>query len=114
MNRNVFAVATAILLAFTQLAAQDLRGWCFPAEGCMGVQIPIGSGTYGACESSCTLTNPVAIRDMEATLYDEVCEGDWMENGSMSNRIMFIKQSSGQTRMFAIREGWTEQLERCK
>ena len=114
MNRITTVLATVLSLAFTPLAAQDLRGWCFPVNECMGEQIPIGSGTYDTCEESCTLTNPVPVRDMEATLYDEVCRGDWMENGSMSNRIMFIKQSSGQTRMFAIREGWTQQLERCK
>jgi hypothetical protein len=114
MTRIKFALATALSLAFTPLAAQDLSGWCLPADECMGVQMPIGSGTYDTCEERCTLTNPVPVRDMDATLYDEVCRGDWMENGSMTNRIMFIKQSSDQTRMFAIREGWITQLERCK
>ena len=113
MTRITFAFATALSLAFTPLAAQDLGGWCLPADECMGVQMPIGSGTYDTCEERCTLTNPVPVRDMDATLYDEVCRGDWMENGSMTNRIMLIKQSSNQTRMFAIREGWITQLERC-
>ncbi len=110
MTRIKLAIATVLSLAFTPLAAQDLRGWCFPAEECMGVQIPIGSGTYGACDSSCTLTNPVAIRDMEATLYDEVCEGDW---GSNSIRTMFVSQSYGE-RMFAIDDFSIIELERCR
>lgn len=114
MHKAAVAVFFGFVLLSEPADAQDLRNWCFPADACMGAPIPIGSGTYETCEETCTLTNPVAVRDMEATLYDEVCRGDWMENGSMSNRIMFIKQSSGQTRMFAIREGWTEQLERCK
>ena len=114
MNRITFAITAVLSLAFTPLAAQDLSGWCLPADECMGVQMPIGSGTYDTCEERCTLTNPVPVRDMDATLYDEVCRGDWMENGSMTNRIMLIKQSSNQTRMFAIREGWITQLERCK
>ena len=110
MTRVTFVLITMLTLVFTPLAAQDLRGWCFPAEGCMGVQIPIGSGTYGACESSCTLTNPVAIRDMEATLYDEVCKGDW---GSNSIRKMFVSQSYGE-RMFAIDGDSIIELERCR
>ena len=114
MSRITFALATILSLAFTPLASQDLSGWCYPVNECMGEQIPLGSGSYNTCEETCTLTNPVPVRGMEATLYDEVCQGDWMENGSMINRIMFIKQSSDQTRMFAIREGWIEQLERCK
>jgi hypothetical protein len=114
MKRMIFPLATALSLAFTPLTAQDLSGWCIPAGACMGVQMPIGSGTYDTCEERCTLTNPVPVRDMDATLYDEVCRGDWMENGTITNRIMLIKQSSNQTRMFAIREGWITQLERCK
>lgn len=114
MTRITFALTTVLSLAFTPLTAQDLSGWCLPADECMGVQMPIGSGTYDTCEERCTLTNPVPVRDMDATLYDEVCRGDWMENGSMTNRIMLIKQSSDQTRMFAIREGWITQLELCK
>ena len=114
MTRITFALTTVLSLAFTPLTAQDLSGWCLPADECMGVQMPIGSGTYDTCEERCTLTNPVPVRDMDATLYDEVCRGDWMENGSMTNRIMLIKQASNQTRMFAIREGWITQLERCK
>jgi hypothetical protein len=94
-------------------SAQSLKGWCYPADDCMGTQIPIGSGTYDTCEETCTLTNPVSVRDMEATLYDVVCRGDWMEGGSISNRIMFIKQSLDQIRMFAISENSVTQLERC-
>ena len=113
MTRFATAIATALSLAFTPLTAQDLKGWCFPADGCMGVQIPIGSGTYETCEETCTLTNPVAVRDMEATLYDEACRGDWMEGGTITNRIMFIKQTSDRTRMFEVRNSWIGELERC-
>ena len=113
MTRFATAIATALSLAFTPLTAQDLKGWCFPADGCMGVQIPIGSGTYETCEETCTLTNPVAVRDMEATLYDVVCRGDWMQGGSITNRVMFIKQTSDQTRMFSVGKSWIGELERC-
>ncbi|MEC7963166.1 MAG: hypothetical protein VX201_07835 [Pseudomonadota bacterium] len=94
-------------------SAQDLEGWCYPANDCIGAQIPLGSGTYDTCEETCTLTNPVSVRDMEATLFDVVCRGDWMEAGSMSSRLMIIKQASDQTRMFAIGENSVTQLERC-
>ena len=114
MHRATVAVIFSASLFSGTASAQDLSGWCLPADECMGVQMPIGSGTYDTCEERCTLTNPVPVRDMDATLYDEVCRGDWMENGSMTNRIMLIKQASNQTRMFAIREGWITQLERCK
>ena len=114
MTRITFALATVLSLAFTPLAAQDLRGWCFPADACMGAPLPIGSGTYEGCEETCTLTNPVAVRDMEATLYDEVCRGGWMQGGTITNRIMFIKQTSDRTRMFQVGESWISELERCK
>ena len=114
MHRVTVAVIFSASLFSGAASAQDLRGWCYPVNECMGEQIPVGSGSYNTCEEICTLTNPVPVRGMEATFYDEVCQGDWMENGSMTNRIMFIKQSSDQTRMFAIREGWITQLERCK
>ena len=110
MTRVTFVLITMLTLVFTPLAAQDLRGWCYPVNECMGEQIPIGSGTYGTCESPCTLTNPVAIRDMEATLYDGVCEGDW---GSNSIRTMFVSQSYGE-RMFAIDGFSIIELERCR
>jgi hypothetical protein len=103
-----------MILLTGQASAQELRGWCFAADECMGVQIPIGSGTYNTCEETCTLTNPVSVRGMEATLYDEVCQGDWMAHGSITNRVMFISQVSDQIRMFAVREHWITELERCE
>jgi len=114
MTRLSLFISTLLSLAVTPAAAQDLRGWCFPANECMGVQIPIGSGTYDTCEETCSLSNPVAVRGMDATLYDEVCRGDWMQGGTITNRIMFIKQTSDRTRMFQVRESWIGELERCK
>ena len=110
--------AVAVFFGFALLSgpanAQDLRGWCYPADACMGAPIPIGSGTYETCEETCTLTNPVAVRDMEATLYDEVCNASWLEIGeTITNRIMFIKQTSDRTRMFEVRKSWIGELERC-
>ncbi len=110
MRKVVIAGFIGVGLLSGSASAQSLKGWCYPVDGCMGEQIPIGSGTYGKCDSSCTLTNPVPIRDMEATLYDEVCGGDW---GSMTNRIMFVKHSHDQIRMFAINEYQVTELEIC-
>lgn len=109
--------AVAVFFGFVSLSgpanAQDLRGWCYPADACMGAPIPIGSGTYETCEETCTLTNPVAVRDMEATLYDGVCRGDWMQGGSITTRVMFLKQTSIETRMFSISDYSVTELERC-
>ena len=113
MRKVLVAGIVGVGLLSGSASAQDLRGWCFPADDCMGTQIPIGSGTFDTCEETCTLTNPVSVRDMEATLYDVVCRGDWMEGGSISNRLMLIEQSSDQTRMFAISKYSVTQLERC-
>ena len=112
MRKALISGFVGVCLLAGPADAQDLKGWCYPADGCIG-QVPLGSGSYHTCEDSCSLTNPVIVRDMEATLYDEVCRGDWMEGGSMSNRIMFIKQTSAQTRLFAVRENSITQLERC-
>ena len=53
INRITLSIATVLSLDLTPLAAQDLRGWCFPADACMGRQIPIGSGTYEGAELPC-------------------------------------------------------------
>jgi hypothetical protein len=113
MRKAAITAIVSVGLLAGAANAQDLRGWCFPADGCMG-EISIGSGSYDTCEASCTLTNPVPVRDMEATLYDKVCHGDSMVGGSMTYRIMFIKQLSYQIRMFEISEYSTTELERCK
>ena len=113
MHRVTVAVIFSASLFSGAASAQDLRGWCFPADACMGRQVPIGSGTYETCEETCTLTNPVAVRDMEATLYDDVCRGEWMQGGSITTRVMFLKQTSIETRMFSIIDYSVTELERC-
>lgn len=54
----------------------DLNGWCMPYDGCSG-PTPFRDGRIDLCEASCTLRNPVPVRDMDATLYDVSCVADF-------------------------------------
>jgi hypothetical protein len=55
----------------------------------------------------CRLTNPVAVRDMPAVLYDLVCEGYGEPH---FERVMFVRQPYG---MFEIRAGRMVDWEQC-
>jgi len=66
---------------YTPAAAQNFTGLCldFGEEGCMPRHIPFDGNTISFCEETCRLTGPVAVRGIEATLYDLQCSGDYGE-----------------------------------
>ncbi len=83
-------LAAAAVLAFgTPAQAQDYDGRyriapeadCSAPTGSPGFLRIEGGTLYGA-ESVCRMTEPVDVRDMDATLYDMVCTGEaaaWRE-----------------------------------
>ena len=85
-------------MVITPAIAVSPNGLCFPPEGCMRTQNRIKNDSWEQCESTCTIGNPVKIRDMNATLYDLVCEGDW---GKRSGRIMF-RRAEGSGEVIAV------------
>ena len=57
---------------------EDQRGWlCDEASlGSDGGALAIRNGTLIGVETSCALTKPVNVRDMDAVLYDLECESE--------------------------------------
>jgi len=43
------------------------------AEGTITVE----GNTYRDAESNCTMSNPIKVRGMDATLFDVTCRGEW-------------------------------------
>lgn len=72
--------------------AQDLTGLCIDniEGGCMGRYLNFYGNAVDFCESTCELTNPVAVRGLEATLYDFVCRSD---NGDYEERVLLMFQT---------------------
>lgn len=104
-----FIFSTGIV---TPTMAQSLDGLCFPANACMGEPQAIKNNVFQTCESECSFQNPVAVRDMNATLYDVACKGDW---GSKKERyfVSFLPSNSGQQAVVVTPDS-VERLEQCK
>jgi hypothetical protein len=74
--------------------------------------VPIDGNRYGDSESNCTLSNPVSVRGMDATLYDVTCRGEW---GSRTQRELFMlyRDTDDQERLLMVRPNGAAELERC-
>lgn len=55
--------------------------------------MPWQGASIALCEESCTLTNPVTVRGMDATLYDFACVADY--DTPMAGRVMLLRQDGG-------------------
>ncbi len=58
--------------------------------------IPFKGMTIDFCEATCTLGNPVSVRDLDATLYDLSCLSDHPNAGS--RRVLILRQTDWQGR----------------
>lgn len=72
----------------------DLTGYCLPGDGCTG-GIAFRGMTVDLCEETCTLSRPVAVLNMDATLYDFTCEGDHIPGGTERRRAMIYASREG-------------------
>ena len=84
-------------------------GWsCQRADiGMDGGAMAVQNGKFFGVENECALTNPVAVRGMQATLYDAVCSG---EGESYTYRLMLMKTSDG---IAFVKDGFANRLTRC-
>lgn len=85
-----------------------------PARCEFGIDSPdlairIRDGVLHGLESACDLTNPVPVRDMDATLYDMTCQG---EGESWSYRLFAAINNDGTLTL--IQNGWTSVMQRCE
>lgn len=119
--RSAFHIALALLVA-APLAAQDndfdglyrpvgeaFEGWSCAEEtiGEDGGALAVKDGKFFGLESDCDLTNPVNIRDMNARLFDAVCEA---EGESYSYRLMLMKKEGG---LIFAQDGFAFELVSC-
>ncbi len=81
--------------------------WDCQRVGADGGAISVQDNMFEGVENRCSLTNPVAVRGMDATLYDAKCNGEGME---YAYRMMLMSSPPGLT---IIREGYASYFERC-
>ncbi len=70
-----------ILVSFLPVSAshaQDMTGLCLDLgeEGCTDRFLPFEQMTINFCESTCTLSNPMPVQGLDATLYNMDCVSD--------------------------------------
>jgi hypothetical protein len=110
VSRSLLALAC---LATPALAAPIEGTWAGSAEACTAGyaedRLTIAGSSIRFVESSCTLANPTALRDMpQAMLYDIECSGEGM---TWSERA-FIG-SDGEDGLIVYTRGYATQYRRC-
>lgn len=83
------------------------KHWDCKTVGMDGGAMEIRSGKLRGVESLCLMKNPIAVRGMEAVLYDLECNG---EGETWSNRLMLLKQKGG---LLYIQDGFATQWRHC-
>jgi hypothetical protein len=110
-------VAVVILFGVDDGSAENLSGLCLDnvEAGCMERFIPFYGNSIDFCEETCQLTNPTAIRDLNATLYDFVCQGDDGSATGLGGRVIVLHQRDweGKTTTSFIDERETRLIVRC-
>ncbi|WP_425099511.1 hypothetical protein [Tropicibacter sp. S64] len=99
-------------------SASPLDGMCVQrkAEGCDAGTAPFQGGRLAICGSTCRLSNPVNVRNMDATLYDLACSTPESAPVTLtSDRVMVIKQTgpSGTASLSFVTENWSAPIVPC-
>lgn len=99
-------------------SSSPLDGLCVERklDGCEGEIAPFNGGRLAICGSTCRLSNPVNVRNMEATLYDLACSTpDQRPRVLTSDRVMVIKQigQSGLPGLSFVTENWSAPIVPC-
>ena len=112
MLKSIIRVAmfSAVVLC-SGVGGAATQDWCIPGDDCTG-PIPITASGFSTCEENCQISNPVAIRGLDATLFDVSCKGDW---GGLEYRMIVGEFDDGQgnRRAYIVRPDGPEELERC-
>jgi len=74
-----------------------------------GGALRIGEGVLTGVESSCRMTDPVDVLDLDATLYELECQG---EGQSWTERAMLMKAAQGDG-IFILWRGYAFRYDRC-
>lgn len=113
--RKLIPLLLAISSLPAPLLAQNLTGLCLDMReaGCMDRYIPFSGNTISFCEESCSLTAPVAVRGLDATLYDLQCRADYGD--IPDERVMLLTQQDPMSgpRTLWVDSGRLLQIVRC-
>ena len=101
------AIMAAVLAAgadatpFDGLYRPAFGGWsCERSQlGMVGGALGIVDEAIHGVENTCRLSNAVPVRDMDAVLYDERCEG---EGSASAGRVMLMRSADG---VLIVRDG---------
>ncbi|MEQ1944763.1 hypothetical protein ABMA32_20285 [Mesorhizobium sp. VNQ89] len=108
------ALATLIVFIPYSSIGGEYDGWCFPANDCTGEPSPIRDGKFSTCEELCEMTNPTKIGGLDASIYSVSCDGDHLEQPSISNRIFTrYKDSNGTEKVLALDGTGVTELTKC-
>ena len=116
--RITLAVAAAFLTPVSALAgpydgtyrpnAEWAKDWDCSIVGADGGALAIRNNTFFGLETECALTNPVSVRNMNATLYDAECSG---EGETWTQRMLFALSPEGVSVVYG--DGTVSELVRC-
>ncbi len=82
--------------------------WDCSSVGIDGGALEVDGETLRAVDNTCTLSDPVDVRDMAAVLYDASCTG---EGGASEGRIMLMTHEFG---IYVVRDGFVLDWLRCE
>ena len=92
--RMIFMKLT-FLFAFASrgYSEADFTGWCIDMgePGCQDQYLPFEGNFISWCEEGCSLTKPVKVTNMLATLYDYTCQSDYA--GTVQSRAIILTQT---------------------
>ncbi|MFW2544542.1 hypothetical protein ACN2XU_18050 [Primorskyibacter sp. 2E107] len=99
-------------------SSSPLDGMCVQREiaGCDDAIAPFQGGRLAICGSTCRLSNPVNVRNMDATLYDLACSTSQSAAPVLtSDRVMVIKQTgqTGAPKLSFVTENWSAPIVPC-
>ena len=84
------------------------ESWDCTTLGAEGGAVGVEGDKLIGVENTCTLTDPVEVRDMNATLYDADCTG---EGETVRARVMLMAHDYG---IYVIRDGFVSDWLRCE
>lgn len=84
------------------------ESWDCSTLGAEGGAVAVEGDKLIGVENTCTLTDPVEVRGMKATLYDAACAG---EGETARERVMLMAHDYG---IYVIRDGFVSDWLRCE
>ena len=113
---NALALGIVMYGGCLSSSAENLTGYCLDtgSAGCQDRFIPFDGKSIDFCEETCRLTNPTAVRGLNATLYDFACKSDYPS--TEGGRVMILRQNdpTGKTNISMVTEHLTRPIVRCR